>query len=438
MPTRPRGLRRFAFTLLALLAGLGAPARAQVTLPPFEAAASRMQPTGKLGTILLQQRIATDIPGAQAWKIAYVSSDLRDRPTLATGLVIAPLGPAPKGGRPVLSWAHGTTGTAANCGPSQVPGPATDLNEYFLIGGDSWTDYGVPAASALIKEGYVLVATDYQGLGGGGRHQYALAATQARDVINAIRAAGVLKEAGAGRRALVYGWSQGGGATLAAASAGDYIARKGTAFDGIELLGFVAMAPQDTRTVAPPGPLDEASATAMLAGLGKAFSDNIFNFTHFAMALWGAQAADPDRLRLTDIFTTDGARAIDRVLANKCMHPAADTLRFAYGEGFASLVLPQPANALAWAEALVAGAGTEAPPVAPVIIYYGDRDTTVPPVMGKLYRERMCGRGANVARVQLPGEQSHFTTPGAAQPLYLPWIAERFAGKPAPNGCEGG
>jgi hypothetical protein len=55
--------------------------------------------------------------------------------------------------------------------------------------------------------------------------------------------------------------------------------------------------------------------------------------------------------------------------------------------------------------------------------------------MGKLYREQMCKMGANVTRVQLAGEQDHFSTPGVAQPLYLPWIADRFAGVSAANGC---
>ena len=74
-------------------------------------------------------------------------------------------------------------------------------------------------------------------------------------------------------------------------------------------------------------------------------------------------------------------------------------------------------------------------PVAPVVIYWGTKDIVSPPVMGKLYREQMCRMGANVARVQLAGEQSHFTTPGASKPLYVPWIEDRFAGKPAADGC---
>ena len=37
----------------------------------------------------------------------------------------------------------------------------------------------------------LILARGLQGLGGGGKHQYQLSATQARDVIDAIRAAGV-------------------------------------------------------------------------------------------------------------------------------------------------------------------------------------------------------------------------------------------------------
>lgn len=55
--------------------------------------------------------------------------------------------------------------------------------------------------------------------------------------------------------------------------------------------------------------------------------------------------------------------------------------------------------------------------------------------MGKLYQAQMCGLGGDVTRVQLEGEQSHFTTPGAAMPLLLPWLKDRFAGTPMQNGC---
>lgn len=233
--------------------GASATAVAEVNVPPFYAAVMRMKAQGKLGQVISKEEISTPIKGARAWRIAYVSSDLNELKTISTGLLIAPTGKVPKEGRPVVSWAHGTTGTAQNCGPSQVSNPAVPLNQYFIVGGNSSTDYGIPAVEEFIGAGYVVVATDYQGLGGGGKHQYAVSATNARDAINAIRAAGYMREVGAGKKAIIYGWSQGGGATIAAANSGDYINKTGTAFDGIELVGFVAMAPLDMAALTPEG-----------------------------------------------------------------------------------------------------------------------------------------------------------------------------------------
>jgi len=412
----------------------GGLAEAQPQTAAFYEAASQIRPEGALGQIVAQESIATPVAGAQAWRIAYISSDVMGRKTIVTGLIVAPVGPAPAGGRPIVAWAHGTTGTAENCGPSQVLSPAQGLNEYFLMNGDSWTDYGLPSVEAFIKEGYVVVGTDYQGLGGGGRHQYAVAASQARDVIDSIRAASSMKASGAGNKAIVYGWSQGGGATIAAASLPDYIARQGTASDNIQLLGFVALAPFDTAVLAAGTPPDQSGSEKLIAELTAKFSDNVFNFTHFAMNMWGTQAAFPD-LYLNDLFTDVGTKAVDRVFSNKCMHAAADTLNYAYASEYKTLLNPKPKNAPAWTAALVRSSVVPVKPVAPVIIYWGTKDTVVPPVMGKLYQDQMCKLGGNVERVQLAGEQTHFSTPGATAPLYLPWVKERVAGRPLANGC---
>lgn len=410
-------------------------ALAQPPVPAFYAAVGAMKPAGKLGQVIARERVATSLSGAIAWRIAYISSDMADNKTISTGLVIIPKGKPPKGGRPVMSWAHGTTGTAQSCGPSQVVDPAAALNEYFLPNGNSWTDYGVPAVAEFIKAGYVVVATDYQGLGGPGKHQYQLVETQARDSINAIRAAGSMKETGASHKAIIYGWSQGAGAAIAAASSPDDLAQKGTAFDGIDLLGAVAMAPPDFRTLAPPGELSDAASQAMIAQISKSFSNSVGNFNHLVMALWGAQAAYPDKLKLSDMFTDEGVKFVDEVMSNKCVHGASDAITYSYGDQFTSLLRPDPVNAKAWAQTLIDSAGPDVKPVAPVMIYWGTKDTVVPPVMHKLYREHMCQLGGNITRVQLAGDLTHFATPAASQPLYLPWIADRVAGKPAPDGC---
>jgi pimeloyl-ACP methyl ester carboxylesterase len=428
-------LRLFLFSLTSLTPSSLYAASSQPPLAPFYARLQTLSAKGDLGQIIRKERVATHIPDAEAWRIAYVSSDILDRKTLSTAILVTPKRKAPKEGRPIIAWAHGTTGTAQNCGPSQVIDPAKALNQYFMTNGDSWTDYGLPAVERFIQEGYVVVATDYQGLGAGGPHQYAIATTQARDVINSIRAAGALGVSGTNKKAVIYGWSQGGGATLSASGQADYIAQKGTAFDGIELVGFVAMAPQDIAALAPPGALDDAAGEKLLHSLIDGFSDNIFNFSHLSMNLWANAQTFPN-LKLTDLYTQDGAKLIDEIMRRKCVHVLSDTLKLAYQDNYKSLINPHPINALAWARAIIQGAGTNNKSSAPVMIYWGTKDTVVPPIMGKLYQARMCALGANISRVQLAGEQTHFTTPQASERLYTDWIKERFQGKPLENGCN--
>ena len=426
---------RVLVAALSLLASTCAAQATEVALPPFYQGLAAISAEQPLGTVVAKEAVATQIPGAEAWRIAYVSSDAMERKTLSSALVIAPTAAMPASGRPIVTWAHGTTGIAQNCGPSQVFDPAQDLNEYNLIGGTSWTDFGIPAATQFIQDGYVLVATDYQGLGAGGTHQYANAATNARDLINAARAVGSMGLSGSNRKVVANGWSQGGGAVIAAASLKDYIAAKGTAFDGVDFVGFVALAPQDVEVLIPAGAdSDAAAAEKMIAGLAQTFSDNVFNFAHYAMAMWAMPAAYPE-LQLTDIFTEDGAKTLTEIFSKKCMHAGADTLSFNFGGTYKTLLKPQASNAQAWVKRLRDASVSKEPPIAPVVIYYGNKDVTNPPIMGQLYQTQKCAIGGNVTRVQLPGDQNHFTTPPVSQPLYVPWVADRFAGKPLANGC---
>jgi pimeloyl-ACP methyl ester carboxylesterase len=418
----------------ACLSAMPVTVLADPPVSPFYLEAQKIAPTGQLGEVVKKEPVKTSVKGAQAWRIAYISSDIAGRKTIATGLVVAPVGPAPAGGRPVMTWAHGTTGAAQNCGPSQVLDPAVPLNEYFLVGGNSWTDYGIPAVEEFIKEGYVLVATDYQGLGGGGRHQYSVAATNGMDTLNAARAVVSMKETDASKKTVVYGWSQGGGATIALAGMPEYIKQTGTVADNLDIVGFVALAPQDISILAPAGKLNQAAADKYFQGLQKTFLDNVFNFTHATMYYWGTQAAFSN-LKLSDIFTDEGVKVANDIYSNKCMHAASDTFNFNYGSNYASLLKKTPTNTLAWAEAMLKGGVPVVKPVAPVQIYFGSKDTAVPPMMHKLYQDQVCKLGGNVGRMQLPGEQSHFTTPGVSKPFYVSWVKDRVAGKPLANAC---
>ncbi len=64
---------------------------------------------------------------------------------------IGPTAPAP-----VIAWAHGTTGIARDCAPSVFPNPFEAGSFYAL--------------DDVIANGWVLVATDYVGLGTPGPH----------------------------------------------------------------------------------------------------------------------------------------------------------------------------------------------------------------------------------------------------------------------------
>lgn len=54
---------------------------AEVSLPPFYQTVTQMKPSGPLGKVIAKEKIATKIPGAEAWRIAYISSDINERPT---------------------------------------------------------------------------------------------------------------------------------------------------------------------------------------------------------------------------------------------------------------------------------------------------------------------------------------------------------------------
>jgi len=403
-----------------------------VDMSEFYTSLPDVNPNDQLGKLIKVEKIKTSLEHADAWKMAYVSSDVSGHKTLSTGMIVAPQAAATN--RPIVAWAHGTTGTAQTCGPSQILNPAQPLNQYFLMNGNSWTDFGIPAVESFIKAGYVVVATDYQGLGGGGKHQYAVSVSQAQDVINSIRAVTQLKEANAGSKAIVYGWSQGGGATIAAAGLTDYLKANGSVNNKIELIGFVAMAPYDIAVVFPDNIKTNEQATVYLQKLGDSFGANVFNFTHYAQNLWGMVAAFPE-LSLDDVLTSEGVKVVNDVMIRKCMHVASDTINFTYSHSYKTLLKKNNSHALAWVNAYQKSSVTPAKPMAPVIIYWGTEDKTVPPVMGKLYYEQMCKLGGNITRVQLPGKQSHFTTPGSAEPFYVKWIADRFAGVAAANGC---
>ncbi len=122
-------------------------------------------PPGKHGELIWVQHLPTRIPNARAWKVLYRSTDIHGAEVPVSGMVIAPRGKAPATGRPVVTFAHGTTGLARACAPSSVADPAKDAQMFFWPESGDNMDSGVPSLTRMIAAGYVVAATDFSGLG---------------------------------------------------------------------------------------------------------------------------------------------------------------------------------------------------------------------------------------------------------------------------------
>lgn len=90
----------------------------------------------------------------------------------------------------------------------------------------------------MIAEGYIVVATDYPGLGTEGIHPYLIGESEARSVLDSVRAVRDLPNSGASNRFAVLGHRQGGHAAL---FTGEVAARYAP---DLKLVGMAAAAPE--------------------------------------------------------------------------------------------------------------------------------------------------------------------------------------------------
>jgi hypothetical protein len=152
------------------------------------------------------------IPGttSRAYKLEYVTTDARGRRAPSTGMVFLPKGRAPRGGWPVISWAHGTSGLGDRCATSVV-GPALPKRDR-------------PYLANWMKEGYAIVASDYAGLGTPGLPAYLNGRSEAHNIVDIVKA-GRAYTGKLARKWVVVGQSQGAGAAI-------YTARYATRYGG--------------------------------------------------------------------------------------------------------------------------------------------------------------------------------------------------------------
>lgn len=168
---------------------------------------------------------------AESVVMTYKMKGITGKETQATALVFTPKTAPPAGGWPIVAWAHGTAGVADDCAPSRQKLITTSI----LTGEDKAT-YNM--IDSFVKEGYVVVAPDYEGLGepsGSEMHPFLHVKSEAYSITDAVVATKSWLGSKVSNKWAVLGHSQGGHAALATAQ---YAARA-----NMDYKGAVATAP---------------------------------------------------------------------------------------------------------------------------------------------------------------------------------------------------
>jgi pimeloyl-ACP methyl ester carboxylesterase len=187
-------------------------------------------PAGKRGSVIWARPFEGTMAlpsAAQNSLVLYRSSGAAGGTVAVSGTLSIPKGDAPAGGWPVIVWTHGTTGLAAACAPSRD----TD-------GGPEHAYIAVIRAllDSYVKQGYAVVASDYEGLGVAGNHPFLQGVPTGRNALDMLRAGREIAPS-LGTDYAVVGHSQGGQVDLFAASIGpSYVPE-------FKLHGNVAFAP---------------------------------------------------------------------------------------------------------------------------------------------------------------------------------------------------
>ncbi|GAY09738.1 alpha/beta fold hydrolase [Pseudonocardia sp. N23] len=347
---------------------------------------------GAPGAVVRTERLGSAPDGATAWRVLYHSRDVNDADLLTSGVVVAPSGPAPAGGRTVVSWAHPTTGTAPRCAPSVGADPF-DLME---------------GLSDLLAAGYVVAAADYPGMGAAGPPSYLIGVTTGNAVLDAARAARTIPEAGASQRLLLWGHSQGGHAAL--------------------------FAGQLAATYAPELTLAGVAVAAPATDLGDLLTADIVDVSGVTIGSYAFQAyATAYNAPLDTILTPDGVTATPKMAAlcllgqNAQLHDIAGPLVGRY-------LAADPTRTQPWAGLLAANTPGAARLPVPLYVAQGEADTLVRPQVTAAFVAKECSLGTRVTSVTLPGVD-HGGIAFDALPTVVPWLKNAEAGTVSASTC---
>lgn len=380
-------------------------------------------PDGKPGDVIRTEPLDGAPAGSQAWKVLYLSLGLDDEPIAVSGIVIAPTGdasggstssttassstapsstastapPPPAGERPILSWAHPTTGVVDDCAPSTS-------SEVFAL---------IPGIDAFLAAGYVIAATDYEGLGTAGVHPYLIGESEGRSVLDAARAARNIADAGAGKELLLWGHSQGGQASLFAGQlASDYAPE-------LDLLA--------TAAAAPAGELKELLSDDAKTAEGVVLGGYAVNAY---VDIYGPGHSDMSE---SQVVTPEGEKAIPEIV-KLCDLTQSDELAKIAEPLAGEFFVGDPGSVAPWTTLLADNTpgGTKIP--SPTLITQGTADTIVIPATTTELVKRMCAIGTDTTEKTYDGVTHDLIGYESAADV-VSWMAGIVAGDTPAPGC---
>ncbi|MGV9720167.1 lipase family protein [Nocardia beijingensis] len=367
-------------------------------------------------------------PTAQGWPgtaqhVMYTSRLQDGSPVAVSGTFIDATGPwQGPGPRPTVVIGPGTSGQGDRCAMSVAfstglalfaePSPGLSANQEL------------PASALWSGLGARVLVTDYIGLGTPGIHTYANRIEQAHAVLDGVRAAHNLAGVGPQTPVVLWGYSQGGGATAAAAEMQPDYAPE------LNLKGTWAGGPV-------------ADLAAILERIDGSLISGAIGF-----AINGLLARYPELQKAVDRVTSPAGRAMLETLSDECIgdiitrHAFLRTASMTIdGRSLTQHLAEIPEAAPVLAEMRV---GNLAPPT-PVLITSGLNDDTVPYGQARRLAEDWCAKGATVTfRTNdlppiLPGATipNHFgpeMIDGFGPDNAVTYLLDRLADKPV-SGC---
>ncbi len=252
---RPLAVALAAACLTALLPTAGPSEGAPTSLPAR-------------GTVVdsapLPKRLWIPRSTSRAWRLTYVTSDSHGHRALSTGTVFVPFGTPPRGGWPVVSWAHGISGLGDDCAPSKV-GPVLKQRDWSYL--RTW-----------MRQGYAVVASDYVGLGTPGLMPYLDTRATAHNVVDMVRAGRAFTAHKRPRLRLARKWvtigqSQGGGAAIATARYATAYGGRGLSYRGAVGTGTPAYIEDYVELLGPEVPPLTGDLTAYLTYIVASLRD---------------------------------------------------------------------------------------------------------------------------------------------------------------------